>query len=399
MSEHRRRLERALRGCAERRTPDTVDLWPAIRERVSETAAGQEAGTSGTQASEDRVADGPRRRLLVPDRPLGWALAALSVLILGAGAYGASGPLREVFRDGLPGSVGTGSDMDAGRNPGAQTGDDPSAWRTEVDQTKTAGGAKVTLDWAYADEKFVVVGLEVQDLDGAQKSEEFESGFDPVVLQPSFYDDTVGNESELPPYVRITDASGQDFDTVGGGTLGPRRAEAVFDAPEGLEPGRGHRFRLEVPLQEGGGISGMPGDKPDAGPFVFDFEIPVRPAPAIELNQRVEAKGITLTLERVVNSFAQPQAVVCFRPPDDEHSWEPWLRYDGGSEKETASAPQKLEGGCWSLPMVDAVEGHSSVTVAGLTGTLKNPSNARELTEAPKTIRGPWTFEFEVPGE
>jgi hypothetical protein len=36
VSERRKRLERALRGCAERGVPaETVDLWPAIRERVS----------------------------------------------------------------------------------------------------------------------------------------------------------------------------------------------------------------------------------------------------------------------------------------------------------------------------------------------------------------------------
>jgi hypothetical protein len=43
-------------------------------------------------------------------------------------------------------------------------------------------------------------------------------------------------------------------------------------------------------------VSGKP------GPFVFDFEIPVRPAPTIEVNQRVEAEGVAPTLRRVVAS-------------------------------------------------------------------------------------------------
>lgn len=186
--------------------------------------------------------------------------------------------------------------------------DELSGLRTQVDQTQTADGARVTLDWAYADEKFVVVVLDTQDLDGPQN------------LEPSLWDDTVGNEEKLPPYVKITDGSDQDFDTVGGGTqLGPRRtgADATFDAPEGLEPGREHRFRLEVPLQDSPAASG----KPEAGPFVFSFEVPVLPAPTIEVDQEVEAKGVTLTLERVVNSPVLPQAVVCFEPPDDEHRW------------------------------------------------------------------------------
>ncbi len=73
---------------------------------------------------------------------------------------------------------------------------------TEVEQTKTAGEARVTLEWAYADERFVAVLLRMGR---------------PVKYSPSLWDDTVGNEAEFPPHVQITDASGQDFDSVGGG--------------------------------------------------------------------------------------------------------------------------------------------------------------------------------------
>lgn len=174
-----------------------------------------------------------------------------------------------------------------------ESDDDLSSLRTDVDQTQTADGARVTLDWAYADAKFVAVGLHTQELNGARRPEEPDSSSGPGVLEPSLWDDTVGNEADLPPYVKITDGSGQDFDTVGGSTR-----DAVFDAPEGLQPGRAHRFRLEVPLQDSPALSG----KPEAGPFVFVFEIPVLSAPTIELNQKVEAKGVRLTLERVVDS-------------------------------------------------------------------------------------------------
>lgn len=80
----KRHLERVLRECAEAGVPGTASPWPEIRERV----AGRETdGTqaSGAQANESPAADAPstRRPLLVPDRPLGWALAVLSVLILG----------------------------------------------------------------------------------------------------------------------------------------------------------------------------------------------------------------------------------------------------------------------------------------------------------------------------
>jgi hypothetical protein len=125
------------------------------------------------------------------------------------------------------------------------------------------------------------VGLHTRSLDGSD-----------VVQQPSLWHDTVGNEAELPLYVMTTDASGQDFDNVGAGTLlGPDRmgADATSTAPEGIEPGREHRFRLEVPLVEEPRVGVKVSEKP--GPFVFDFEIPVRPAPTIELNQRVRGRG------------------------------------------------------------------------------------------------------------
>ena len=387
MSEQRKRVEKALREWAEMRVPGTGDPWPAIRGRVT----GE--GISEEQVGGERVAARPHRRRawsppLVPNTPLGWVLAVFSVLIVAAGAYAISGPVGDLLRYGLPGPAGPGVEGHTGsEQPDAELSD----LRTEVDQTQTADGARVTLDWAYADERFVVVGLHTQNLDGAQKAEGSDSRSGSVVFVPSLFDDTVGNEAEFPPYMKVTDASGQDFDSVGGGTLlGPSRtrAEGVFDAPEGLQPGRKHHFRLEVPLYKENRI-GVPGEEPHAGPFVFDFEIPVRLAPIIELNQKIEAKGITLTLERVVNSPVHPQAVVCFEPPGDEHSWMPWLKAGGG--------PRQIGNGCWSIGMEAPVEGPSSVTVAYLEGIPQGDSLSGDETFRPKRIRGPWTFEFEAP--
>lgn len=389
MASQRRRLEKALRGCAEAGVPDTVNLWPVVKERATGEWMGAEpVGQDGDGADARQRSRVPR---LVPNTPLGWALAAVSALILGVGIYTAAEPVKEFYRQGLPGTVEPGSKK-TDREQGARPADEQSDARTEISQTQTADGVSVTLDWAYADEKFVAVGLETRDLDDARKPEESDPTSGPVVLEPALWDDSVGDEAELPPYVKITDASGQDFDTVGGGTL-RERANVVFDAPEGIEPGRGHRFRLEVPVQEGPALAG----KPEAGPFVFDFEIPVQPAPTIELNQKVEAGGVMFTLKRVVDSPANPQAVVCFDPPDDEHSWMPLLKYDESYEEGVGSAPQKLGDGCWSLTMAAPVEGRSSVTVTNIEGMPRGGPPAGATTFDPKTIRGPWTFEFGVP--
>lgn len=99
-----RHLERVLRECAESGVPDTVAPWDAIRKRVGAQGAG-EPQTSGQDTGEDRATDGPRARRprLVPDHPFAWVLAVLSVLILGLGAYTASGLVRELVDNGMPG--------------------------------------------------------------------------------------------------------------------------------------------------------------------------------------------------------------------------------------------------------------------------------------------------------
>jgi hypothetical protein len=325
------------------------------------------------------------------------ALAALSVLILGLIAFAAAGPVGELVENGppRPGASGLGEGTDRGQADGPDGGSGvayrlfrgavPGGGGEEIGQTKTADGARVTLRWAYADEEFVVVGVEARDLDGAREIKGYP---EPVVLQPALIGEEGQNEAELPPRVDITDASGEAFTEVDGMTQYPG-AVAVFEAPEGLKAGRGHRFRLEVPLYEGA----MGGGKPDAGPFVFDFAIPVRSVPEVEVGQEVTTKGITLTLDRVVNSPSRPQAVVCIDPPDEEHTWTPWLER-GGMPVDAATAPRPLGDGCWARTLGEPVEGPSSVTVAYIHGM---PRDASDPDEDGKKVRGPWTFEFEAP--
>jgi hypothetical protein len=406
VSEQRRRLERALRGCAERGAPaDTVDLWPGVRERVGG------ARMVGTTTDDERGAPSPpsgarpRRSLRPVHAPMALALAALSVLILGLIVFAASGPVGDLIENGPPGpgAPGPGETTDGGQPDGPAGGEGtadrlfahylPGGEGTppgeEIGQTKTADGAKVTLERAYADEDVVVVGIEARDLDGPQKLDG-PGRMGPVFLQPSLIIEEGENESDLPPRVDITDASGEAFTLVDGTTQYPGAA-AVFEAPEGLQAGKEHRFRLEVPLSEGP----MGGEKPDAGPFVFDFEIPVRPLPVVEVGQEATKGGVTITLERVVNSPSRPQAVVCFDPPNDDYLWRPSTA-PTGFQREEPLPVRGLGGGCWSLTLDEPVEGRSSVTVTEIWGPPRTEQAAQE-DEDGKEIRGPWTFEFEAP--
>ena len=408
----KRHLERVLRECAESGVPAPANPWPAIRERVSGRGT-DETRASGARVSGDREADGPNDRhpRLVPDRPLGWVLAVLSVLILGAGAYAASGPVRELIGNGLPGPGSPGPGAATNQEKGVSDrlfrhylpGGEGTVLGTEIGQTKTADGAKVTLERAYGDEDVVVVGYSVQDL---REASEINGSFGG--LEPFFISKDDEGESGIPSSPHrgsITSEGGGRYALIDGTHMiaGPGATPeevrmpmghaSVFEAPEGLEPGPDHRFRLEIPLYEGGGPT-RKDEEPKAGPFVFEFEIPVRPIPVVEVGQQVTIKGVTLTLERVLNSPSRPQGIVCFEPPNDDYSWRPSTAPTGFQRQEPLPV-QELEGGCWSLTLEEPVEGPSSVTVTELFGYPKT-AQAAQGDEDGKQIRGPWTFEFEA---
>jgi hypothetical protein len=109
VTEQSKHLQNALRACAEHGVPDVADPWPAIWERVS----GEVTRTrmSEEHVGQERAAGSLQRRWLswlVPNTPLGWVLAILSVLILGTGAYAASGLVGNLLRHGQPGPAGPG---------------------------------------------------------------------------------------------------------------------------------------------------------------------------------------------------------------------------------------------------------------------------------------------------
>lgn len=397
MTEQRERLEKTLRGCAEIGVPDTIDLWPEIRESV-DTRAVAERGRFR------------RWRRFVPNTRVGWAFAALLVLLFGMGAYAATGLLYEMFRDELPGAqepvVGEQLDMA---------------------HKQAASGAEVTVQWAYADTSYVVVGFNLKDLEEGRRVEGHHVDLEPIiVIDEGGYERKI--DKEFPERASLTDEAGNEFGVIDGGGLmsespenmmkGPAANTVVFAAQDKIEPVNGHRFHLEIPLQAYPIVS--PEEKevtpePVGKPFVFDFEVPVRPAPVIEIDQKVEANGITLTLDRVVNSPGRPQAVVCFDPPDYRHKW--WLGdnvrmggplwftypFDGGLERGPLSAypdgylgstPAEMDR-CHAVGLRPDRSGNYSFEVEDLEGWPKD-----ERVSGPediKKIQGPWRFNFEVP--
>jgi len=99
----------------------------------------------------------------------------------------------------------------------------------------------------------------------------------------------------------------------------------AFKPDEALNPSAKHRFRLEIPLEEHALVppeeKELPPEPFPGKPFAFEFEIPMRPVPVIEAGQKETVSGVTLTLDRVIDSPVVKRAVFCYEAPDDEHRW------------------------------------------------------------------------------
>jgi hypothetical protein len=295
--------------------------------------------------------------------------------------------------------------------------------------TKTEDGARVTLNWVYAEENYVTIGYQVEDL----KDNRRVAGY-PAELQPLLgfgYGKPTPREKEyLKKYnlgtdiVALTDERATKFRMVdnsmeaSGGPKpveGPLENLVAFKPKEGLKPTKEHDFRLQIPLYESAvvGLQGkQPPPEPFPGePFVFEFDIPVHAVHVVDVNRKATAKGVTLRLDRVINSPGRPQAVICYQPPDGKHYW---FMYGGGAGvfqdgwstsgwAGTGSMSSVPPGKCQKLMLEAPVEGRTSVEVKRLEGEPDCPYNNAKDFEACyekigyRTIRGPWKFVFKVP--
>jgi hypothetical protein len=262
---------------------------------------------------------------LVPSSCGGWVVTAfLLVVVLCTWAYSARDDLYKTYLGLQPGAQNVGKKAYV------------SGERLQIE--KTAGGARVTLTSVYAEEQKVIVGYEVEDL----KDKRRVAGH-PAELQPllgfGYGKPTPREEKYLKKHdigtdvVTLTDGRGIKFRMVNNSgetsegpdnmVRGPLQNMGAFKPDQRLEPSEDHRFRLEVPLVESAVVpleeKQLPPEPFPGKPFVFDFEIPVRPDPVVGEGQK-EAKGVTPTLDRVIDSAEKPGVAVCYDPPADERS-------------------------------------------------------------------------------
>lgn len=358
MTEQTKRLKRALDGCAERGISPTSEPWAEIEIRL-------EAHTTVPTR---------RPRRFLPKSRTGLALAAALVLLFGMGAYAASGIVYDQFRGELPGARGP-------------------VYGEQLDLAQTANGVRVSLEWAYADSRNVVVGYNIRDLKGDRQVDGRPAELGTGVL---------GDEG-------LTNESGTEFNSIDGqsmtsGDLNPLTdvpVSGVFAPEKAIDPGGDHSFRLKIPV-EAQVLPSMDQSEPVGEPFVFDFEIPVRPAPVIGLDQKVEAYGVELTLVRVVNSPARPEAEVCYRSPDTRYDWSFYGETDRDGIPGFGGGPMiGQDQACTTMLLPESLEGRSTVTVERLEGWPDCPPGDDNGCSIPqsraKIIEGPWTFEFTAP--
>jgi hypothetical protein len=295
--------------------------------------------------------------------------------------------------------------------------------------TKTEEGARVNLNWVYAEENYVSIGYQVEDL----KDNRRVAGH-PAELQPllgfGYGKPTPREKKYLKKYnlgtdiVALTDERGAKFrmvdnsmETSGGPkpVQGPLENLVAFKPKGELKSTKENDFRLQIPLYESA-VVGLQGKKPPppepfpGEPFVFQFEVPVHAVSVVDVNQKATAKGVTLRLDRVIDSPGRPRAVICYQPPDDKHYWFSYGgegTFQGGWSTSgwsgTGSMRAVPPGKCQKLMLEAPAEGRTSFEVRMLEGEPDCPYNDAKSFEACyekigyRTIRGPWKFEFKVP--
>jgi hypothetical protein len=300
----------------------------------------------------------------------------------------------------------------------------------KLQMTKTEAGARVTLNWVYAEENYVSVGYQVENLKDDRRVDGHPAELQPI-LGFGYGEPTPREEEYLKKYglgtdiVALTDERGTKFrmaDNSGEGSAGPKPVEGplenlvAFRPKKALKPGKDHDFRLQIPLYESAVVplgENWPPPEPFPGdPFVFNFDVPVHAINVVDVDRKAKTKGVTLRLDRVIDSPGRPRAVVCYLPPDDEHLWTLYggagTLFNGWSTSGWVSTgsvwgsipPKK----CQKLMLREPAEGRTSFEVSAIEGYPDCPYNqdpqaieACEKKIGYRTIRGPWRFELEVP--
>lgn len=267
----------------------------------------------------------------------------------------------------------------------------PSVWDAGLSVPlyleQTVEGMSVTLDRAYADTSHVVVGFAVDGLVGR--------------LHKDFHIKTSLYNGENMPLEQVSGHGiswGHERPSIPEGSW----AETIiFEIPNEIEIMGRQRFRFELEVHSL--VPGTDGERserspqgPSTRPFIFEFEVDVSVVPTLAVGQCVEARGLSLFLERVENSPVRTRAFICFSPPDDAHDWMPVVRtgllgrfIGEGRLAENLVTRDK----CSTFTFDESLYNRPGSYPLTVTEILGVPY----VREKPRKITGPWNFRFLIP--
>ena len=370
----KQQVTQILQELAEQEVPASLDLWPAIRAQVQPRR------------------ESSRRARWIPATHLGWAGLLLGALLLFGGiAYALNPALDQVLRVFFPGWQHI----------------EETHLAQEINLSQTLDGVTVTLERVYADANEIVIGY--------------------TVKKPADQNLHVSRMS-------LTDEQGRAFsEMAGAGVAGTSELLGVqlppgegayvtaFDAS--VVEGKPERLHLHltmhlvelVPVDQSPVTPTVPLPEPSetgvivaqaqpmreevvGGPFTFDFSVPFIPGQTVEVQQTVEAAGVTMKLKRVVITPSETRAILCFEPPDDIE-WTLLADLDAGDGRAlhggvVGRLDDAGEQECHCVSYIESLTGKSgewTLTVTEPVGT--------ELVPPYKDVRlaGPWVFRFRVP--
>lgn len=323
----------------ERDIGPTINLWPAVQQRVG--------GSSQPRKTIPRVA---------------WAAGIALVVLLGAATVA-------VALSNMDRAAAVDEGVDAIYKSGLVT---------SVNQAQTIDGVTVTLDWVYADPMRVVVAYSTD----AGQHENFRVGTylesltlsDGTSLEPmsgSGYVETNTQMADITSLLMPAQAQAGD-------ALEARLVLQVMDDSALLEDSQETGLKMY--------------HTKEIGSLNFDLHIPITPGRIFDVDQEVKAADRTVKLQRLLVAPSGVRADVCFDVPDSQaYEWTIVGDIRGGGKRIEGGATHPAEGDslCQTSLFIGILPLNASSYTLRLTeiiGFQKDPPYEQ------KRISGPWVF-------
>jgi hypothetical protein len=285
---------------------------------------------------------------LVPKTRLAWAFLPLIVLLLGGAVYAASSLLSELFQKHAPQI-------------------EEAGLAQEMELSQTINGITVSLERAYADSNVVMVGFRVSGPDARYQPE-------------------VG---------KLLTADGQNLPGMIGVGSGSKTIMGDWNASElamiyTFDTSFLRNVPSELSLILEADIADLPiigESKILAGPFRFEFDVPLHGGKSIDIGQTIETTGVPVTLEQVMISPWGVRAVLQL-PDGDKYMPIVSLTLPNGD----------LVNGALIKHVEASIVQYSMGDFTGQVGEWTMVVSELVSSDTPQQrLAGPWVFRFDVP--